>query len=48
MKKLKLYLDTSIISYLDQEDAPDKMAETRLLRDKIKDIMTCSFIHHHF
>ena len=28
MKKLKVYLDTSIISYLDQQDAPDKMNET--------------------
>jgi predicted nucleic acid-binding protein len=36
MKKLKLYLDTSVISYLDQTDAPEKMAETRLLWDKIK------------
>jgi predicted nucleic acid-binding protein len=36
MKKLKLYLDTSVISHLDQEDAPDKMKETRLLWDKIK------------
>jgi predicted nucleic acid-binding protein len=36
MKKLKLYLDTSVISHLDQKDAPDKMAETRLLWEKIK------------
>ncbi|MDR3239908.1 MAG: PIN domain nuclease [Clostridiales bacterium] len=36
MKKFKLYLDTSVISHLDQQDAPDKMAETRLLWDKIK------------
>jgi predicted nucleic acid-binding protein len=36
MKKLKLYLDTSVISYLDQQDAPEKMAETRLLWEKIK------------
>jgi predicted nucleic acid-binding protein len=36
MGKLKLYLDTSIISHLDQDDVPDKMAETRLLWDKIK------------
>ena len=28
MKKLKVYLDTSIISYLDQKDAPEKMEET--------------------
>jgi len=31
MKKLKIYLDTSVISYLDQQDAPDKMADTHLL-----------------
>jgi predicted nucleic acid-binding protein len=36
MKKLKLYLDTSVISYLDQKDTPEKMAETRLFWDKIK------------
>jgi predicted nucleic acid-binding protein len=36
MKKLKLYLDTSVISHLDQKDAPEKVAETRLLWDKIK------------
>ncbi|GHV62652.1 hypothetical protein AGMMS49587_10130 [Spirochaetia bacterium] len=36
MKKLKLYLDTSIISYLDQQDAPEKMAETRRLWNQIK------------
>ncbi|MBR3431618.1 MAG: hypothetical protein IKG87_16120 [Clostridia bacterium] len=28
LRKLKVYLDTSIISYLDQQDAPDKMNET--------------------
>ena len=31
MRKLKIYLDTSVISYLSQEDAPDKMADTRQL-----------------
>jgi predicted nucleic acid-binding protein len=36
MKKLKIYLDTSIISYLDQGDAPEKMAETHRLWDQIK------------
>ena len=29
MKKIKVYLDTSVISYLDQEDAPEKTKETR-------------------
>ena len=28
LRKLKVYLDTSIVSYLDQQDAPDKMNET--------------------
>jgi predicted nucleic acid-binding protein len=36
MKKTKIYLDTSIISYLDQQDAPEKMAETRKFWDTIK------------
>ena len=31
MRKLKVYLDTSVISYLLQEDAPEKMADTRKL-----------------
>ena len=29
MKKLKIYLDTSVISYLLQPDTPEKMEETR-------------------
>ena len=31
MRRLKVYLDTSVISYLDQSDAPEKMMETRQL-----------------
>lgn len=31
MRKLKVYLDTSVISHLDQRDAPEKMNDTRLL-----------------
>ena len=31
LRKLKVYLDTSVISYLFQEDAPEKMKETREL-----------------
>ena len=27
-KKMKLYLDTSVISYLDASDTPEKMADT--------------------
>ena len=30
MKKLKIYLDSSVISYLDAPDTPDKMADTKL------------------
>jgi len=36
MKKLKVYLDTSVISYLDQSDAPERMTETRLFWEQIK------------
>ena len=28
MKRTKIYLDTSVISYLDQADSPEKMADT--------------------
>ncbi len=28
-KRLRIYLDTSVISYLDQQDAPEKMKETQ-------------------
>lgn len=31
MSKLKVYLDTSVISHLLQEDVPEKMADTRKL-----------------
>jgi predicted nucleic acid-binding protein len=36
MKKLKIYLDTSVISYLDQQDSPEKMNDTQKLWDKLK------------
>ncbi len=29
MNRIKIYLDTSVISYLDQRDAPEQMNETR-------------------
>lgn len=29
MNKIKIYLDTSVISYLDQKDAPEQMKETQ-------------------
>lgn len=31
MRKLKVYLDTSVISYLDQKDSPERMGDTVLL-----------------
>ena len=34
--KLRVYLDTSVISYLEQEDAPEKMEDTRLLWTALK------------
>ena len=36
MRKLKIYLDTSIISHLQQEDVPEKMQETRELWEQFK------------
>ena len=29
MNKIKIYLDTSVISYLDQKDAPEQIKETQ-------------------
>lgn len=36
MKKTRLYLDTSIISHMDQQDAPERMAETKLFWELLK------------
>ena len=36
MRKLKVYLDTSVISHLMQEDVPEKMADTRQLWEMFK------------
>ena len=36
MKKTKLYLDTSIISYLYQNDAPEKERSTNIFWDEVK------------
>jgi predicted nucleic acid-binding protein len=36
MKKLKIYLDTSVISHLDQKEKPERMAESHKLWDMIK------------
>ena len=35
-RKIKVYLDTSVISYLDQQDSPEKMQETRDVWELIK------------
>jgi predicted nucleic acid-binding protein len=35
MKRLKIYLDTTIISYLDQNEKPERMKETHKLWKKI-------------
>lgn len=37
MKKLKIYLDTSVISYLLQPDTPEKMEETRRFWEILKE-----------
>lgn len=37
MRKLKVYLDTSVISHLAQEDVPEKMADTLKLWEMFKD-----------
>lgn len=37
MNKLKVYLDTSVISHLMQEDVPEKMLETLKLWDMFKE-----------
>lgn len=36
MKRLRIYFDTSVISHLDQQDAPEKMAETLMLWERVK------------
>lgn len=36
MSKLKVYLDTSVVSHLFQEDVPEKMADTRQLWEMFK------------
>ena len=35
-RKIRVYLDTSVVSYLDQQDAPEKMAETKEVWERIK------------
>lgn len=42
MRRLKVYLDTSVVSYLYQEDAPEKMKDTlelwKLFRNKVYEV----------
>lgn len=37
IERLKVYLDTSVISYLEQEDVPEKMADTKKLWEMFRD-----------
>jgi predicted nucleic acid-binding protein len=37
MRKLRIYIDTSVVGYLDQHDDPDLMADTHKLWEQIKD-----------
>ena len=37
VRKLRIYIDTSVVGYLDQNDDPDLMADTHRLWDQIKD-----------
>lgn len=37
MNKLKVYLDTSVISHLMQDDVPEKMADTKRLWKMFRD-----------
>lgn len=51
MRKLKVYLDTSVISHLMQEDVPEKMADTlhlwKLFREGIYGTdFICDFGHN--
>ena len=36
MNKMRIYLDTSVISYLDQQDSPEKMKETQEVWELLK------------
>ena len=37
MRKIKVYLDTSVIGYLDQQDEPEKMNDTIIFWSQIKE-----------
>jgi len=36
LRKERIYLDTSVISYLDQQDSPEKMQETQIFWELLK------------
>ena len=44
MQKLKVYLDTSEVSYLSQDDVPEKMADTQKLWEMFR-IISWNFKH---
>jgi predicted nucleic acid-binding protein len=44
MKRLKIYLDTSVISHLDAQDVPDREADTKRLWEEIRKGMFEVFI----
>ena len=48
MIKLKIYLDTSVISHLQQEDVPEKMQETLELWEQFKERKDIEVIIIHF
>ena len=36
-RKIRVYLDTSVVSYLEQQDAVEKMEETKEVWERLKD-----------
>lgn len=48
MQKIRVYLDTSVISYLDQQDAPEKMEQTKkvwnLLQSSIYEVVISDLV----
>lgn len=44
MRTMKVYLDTSVISYINQKDAPERMKETQDIWEFFKKVgMTCTY-----
>ena len=49
MRKLKVYLDTSVISHLAQEDVPEKMTDTLKLWECLRmENMRCIYLLLHW